>query len=71
MCDIAQLDLKGFVLYMKKLVKENTFFNFIIYFKSESTCIFLKTHKSKPQKIIDNSVKIIQFLTFFLSDVMC
>ena len=69
--DIAQLDFKGFVSYTKKLVKENTFFNFIIYFKSESTCIFLKTHKNKPQKIINDSIKIIQFLAFFLSDVMC
>ena len=69
--DIAQLDLKGFVLYTKKLVKENTFFNFIIYFKSESTCVFLKTYNNNPQKIIDDSIKIIQFLAFFLSDVMC
>lgn len=50
----------------KKLIKENTAFNFTVYLTQVKTLVFFfETHKKKLQQMVKNSVKIIQYLAFF------
>ena len=44
----------------KKLVKENTDLNFIVYFTQVRALLFSLKHKSELQ-IVENSVKLIQY----------
>ena len=67
----SQFKMFLILMLQKKLAKENTVFNFIVYFIQVTALIFsLKQHKNKLQEMVKNLVKLIQYFIFF-SDVTC
>ena len=63
---------KGFsnLIISKRLEKENTVFNFIVYFIHKKVPICSLKLKNKLKQMFENTIKIIHCLAFFL-EIFC